>query len=103
MEDDYVTVWGDESMMESMEFPLEGDGTLTLSSVQSHFPNATGLKYRGPSGKWRGTRIVGNNLHPPFQSGWSDVTYHATTNKRGKDFIDSKSVLAIFLKLGTPD
>ena len=101
MEDDYVTVWGDESMeSESMEFPLESDGTLTLSTVQSHFPYATGLKYRGPSGKWRGTRIVGNKIQPPFKS---DVTYHVTPNKRGKDFIDTKSVFSIFLKLGTSD
>ena len=91
MEDDYVTVGNDEL---SMEFPLESDGTLTLSTVQSHFPNAIGLKYMAPSGAWRGLRAVDNIFDPP-KSGWSDdVTYYiseneaqkmtTTTNHRGK-------------------
>ena len=81
MEDDYVTVGNDEL---SMEFPLESDRTLTRSTVQSHFPNAIGLKYMTPSGAWRGLRAVDNIFDPP-KSGWSDdVTYYISENEAQK-------------------
>jgi len=80
MEDDYVLVANDETVM---EFPLESDGTLTLSTVQSHFPNAIGLKYKAASGAWRGLRAVDNIFDPP-KSGWSDTTYYSTESQSQK-------------------
>jgi len=85
MEDEgFVRVASSNSTDDSlMEFPLESDGTLTLSTVQSHFPNAIGLKYMAASGAWRGLRAVDNIFDPP-KSGWSDITYYVTETEPQK-------------------
>ena len=80
MEEEYVRVASTNAPDDFMEFPLERDGTLTLSTVQSHFPNAIGLKYKAESGAWRGLRAVDNIFDPP-RSGWSDLTYFITESE----------------------
>ena len=45
--DSYVFVCADESAKEEgVELPLEAEGTLLLSVLQSQFNGASGLKYR---------------------------------------------------------
>jgi len=83
MEEGYVKVASSEASEELMEFPLENDGTLTLSTVQSHFPYAIGLKYKSSSGAWRGLRAVDNCFDPP-RSGWGESTYYITESEAQK-------------------
>ncbi|CRK97850.1 CLUMA_CG011225, isoform B [Clunio marinus] len=78
---------------ESIELPLEEDGTLLLSTLQGQFPGATGLKYRNPENKAiRGIRLNESRLHPP-NNGWdSEMIYYCvfpkesvSENKRKSD------------------
>lgn len=81
-DDDYLRVANSDDS-EFMEFPKEEDGTLLLTTVQSHFPNAIGLKYRASSGAWRGLRAVDNKFDPP-RGGWIDVVYYVTESEAQK-------------------
>jgi len=86
MDEDFVKICYREGS-EFMEFPIEQDGTLLLSTVQAQFPDAIGLKYRGSSGAWRAIREAENVLHPP-KIGWGLIVYCLTvsdTNKRRYD------------------
>jgi len=84
--DDYIKICEEEGE-EFMEFPKEENTTLMLSTVTAQFPNAIGLKYRGPSGAWRALRAVDNIMEAP-KGGWGDRIYVLTvgsaaeTNKR---------------------
>jgi len=71
--DDYIKICPDEGA-EFMEFPKETDSTLLLSTLTAQFPNAIGLKYRGPSGAWRALRAVDNIMEAP-KGGWGDRLY----------------------------
>lgn len=59
---------------EECEVPLEDDGTLLLATLQSIFPSATGLKFRGPTNCYRAVKIdTESKFHPPGASdldGW---------------------------------
>lgn len=81
-DEDYVRVANADDS-EFMEFPKEEDGTLLLTTVQSHFPNAIGLKYRASSGAWRGLRAVDNKFDPP-RGGWIDAVYYVTESEAQK-------------------
>ena len=74
--DDYIKI-SEEEGSEFMEFPKETDCTLLLSTLTAQFPNAIGLKYRGPSGAWRALRAVENTMEAP-KGGWADRTYVLT-------------------------
>jgi len=84
--DDYVKVAGNEDS-EFMEFPLESDGTLMLSTIQSHFPSAIGLKYKASSGAFRGLRAVDNRFEAP-RGGWGELVYYVTESEAQKRKID---------------
>ena len=58
---------------EPMEIPLEGDGSLSLSTLAAQFPGACGLKYRHPETRaLRGVRLSEERLLPPDE-GWNYV------------------------------
>merc|ERR1711884_587025 len=82
-----------------MEFPSETDGTLTLSTVQSHFPNAIGLKYKSASGAWRALRAVDNIFDPP-KGGWGNTVYYITEAETSKQKVINASSGG--LKIGNP-
>ena len=58
------------------EFPLDpgGSNTLSLSTLQSQFPTATGLKYKSDTGFWRAIRLENGKLYSP-EDGWGQITY----------------------------
>ena len=62
-----------------VEIPLEHDGTVLMSSIQSQFPNAIGIKFRNPATRaFRAVKLADNVLYPPnLENGWgaSDVVY----------------------------
>jgi RNA recognition motif-containing protein len=72
----YVYVCDDETNRDSgVELPVEEDGNLLISVLQSQFERASGLKYRNPtSGCWRAVKRVGDVLHPP-EAGWGEAVY----------------------------
>lgn len=58
----YVLVADDEADT-PIELPCEEDDSLLLSTLTSHFPDASGLKFRNPeSGGFRGLRLKGQSL-----------------------------------------
>jgi len=63
-----------------MELPQEADGTVLLTTVQAQFPAAVGLKYRSPTGGWRGIKADNNVLAPPAK-GWGKRTYIVTESE----------------------
>lgn len=69
----YIQVTDDEKE-EAIELPCEEDHTLLLSTLTGQFPSACGLKYRNPTGSFRGIRLSDNKLHPP-DNGWKNQIY----------------------------
>ena len=63
------------------QLPLENDGTLTLSTIRSYFPNAIGLKYISESGVWRAVRYTRNFFHSP-KLGWGTGRYYIAEIKK---------------------
>ncbi|KAH3822319.1 TAR DNA-binding protein 43-like [Dreissena polymorpha] len=98
----YIQV-AEEEGDESMEVPLEGDGTLLLSTLNAQFPGSCGLKYRNPdSGAMRGIRLSDGRLYPP-DGEWTVRLYVAVfpkdaNRKRGEDIVDVCSAAALRLK-----
>lgn len=82
LDDDYVKISCREGS-EYMEFPMEDDGTLLVSTIQAQFPNAIGLKYRSSSGTWRAIRESENILNPP-KGGWGNRVYCLTVTDSNK-------------------
>lgn len=78
----FVKVSEDESMDNFIELPTEKFGGMLLSTLQAQYPNAIGLKYKSPSGSWRGIRLSENTLAPPFE-GWGEIVYSITLSKTG--------------------
>ena len=72
-DDDYIKVSAGEDA-EVMEFPKEDDGTVMFSTIQTQYPDAIGIKYKGSSGAWRAIRAVDNVLAAP-KGGWGDKVY----------------------------
>jgi len=56
-EQEFVKIAGEVSA-DFMELPREKDGSVLLSTLQSQFPTAIGLKYKSSSGGWRGIRAA---------------------------------------------
>ena len=77
-QEDYIKVCAEEGG-EFLEFPKEADNTVLLSTLQSQFPTAIGLRYRGSSGAWRSLRVEENVLSAP-KEGWLDRIYCVTIN-----------------------
>ena len=75
-EEEYIKVCAEEDG-EFFEFPKEADNTVLLSTLQSQYPTAIGLRYRGSSGAWRSLRVEENILSAP-RDGWSDRVYCVT-------------------------
>ncbi|KAF2343980.1 hypothetical protein FHG87_025264 [Trinorchestia longiramus] len=68
----YIQVCEEEGA-ESMELPLESDGTLLLTTLAAQFPGACGLKFRhSETHTLRGVRLVDDRLVPP-EDGWGCV------------------------------
>jgi len=85
-EDDFIKVIEKEDS-DFMEFPKEEDGTVLLRTIQTQFPSAIGLKYKGSSGAWRAVREVDNALVAP-KGGWGDQVYSLTFSEGQKRKID---------------
>ena len=79
----FVKVAEDESLESFIELPTEKSGGMLLSTLQAQFPNAIGLKYKSPSGSWRGIRLSENTFAPPFE-GWGETVYSITLSKIGE-------------------
>lgn len=73
---EYVQV-AEEEGEETIELPMEDDGTLLLSTLQAQFPGTSGLKYRNPlNNAIRGIRLTEGRLHPPQgEDGWGTHVY----------------------------
>jgi len=82
-DDDYIKIASSEES-DFMEFPKEEDGSLLLSTVQTQFPDAIGLKYKGSSGAWRAIREVDNVLAAPPKDGWGNGVYIVTVNETSR-------------------
>lgn len=91
---EYVQV-AEEEGEETIELPIEEDGTLLLSTLQAQFPGTSGLKYRNSvSNAIRGIRLTEGRLHPPQgDEGWGNLIYlcvfpkdnSVAENKRKRD------------------
>ncbi|XP_075255514.1 uncharacterized protein LOC142348168 [Convolutriloba macropyga] len=80
----YVAVSESETE-DPIEVPIEHDGGLLLTSVQSQFPSAVGLKFRNPSNRsFRGVRLAEGVLYPP-EGGWGEMVYLVNTAKTQTD------------------
>lgn len=73
---EYVQV-AEEEGDETIELPIEEDGTLLLSTLQAQFVGTSGLKYRNPlTNATRGIRLSEGRLHPPVdEDGWGAQIY----------------------------
>eukprot|EP00096_Caligus_rogercresseyi_P000788 TRINITY_DN1130_c0_g1_i2.p1 TRINITY_DN1130_c0_g1~~TRINITY_DN1130_c0_g1_i2.p1 ORF type:complete len:394 (+),score=104.29 TRINITY_DN1130_c0_g1_i2:1191-2372(+) len=61
---------------EPIEIPTEIDSTILLTSLTAQFPGVTGLKFRNPeTNGLRGVRCLDNQLYPPAEDGWGNLTY----------------------------
>ncbi|XP_066930592.1 TAR DNA-binding protein 43-like [Clytia hemisphaerica] len=80
----FVKIAEDETLENFIELPTEKCGSMLLSTIQGQYPNAIGLKYKSPSGSWRGVRLSESMLDPPFE-GWGEAVYSITLPKSEKD------------------
>ncbi|VDQ04805.1 unnamed protein product [Trichobilharzia regenti] len=96
---EYIRVCEDEDET-PVEVPIEDDGTVLLTTLNSIFPKSTGLKYLAPeSGCYRGVRLNEGKLFAPAD-GWVHVYQCAfpKDNKR-KGNEDQNSLVSKFKKL----
>lgn len=69
---------------ESIEVPLEEDGTLLVTTLTAQFPTASGLKYRNPtSNTMRGLRMADGRINAP-DGGWGDYVIFYGVFPKGK-------------------
>ncbi|KAI0980474.1 hypothetical protein GJ496_002880 [Pomphorhynchus laevis] len=90
---------------EVIEIPIEDDGCILLSTICSHYPNASGLKYLSKeSGVWRAVRVVDQKLYPS-EGSWADVeNYNIVYPKGILDTVNSsQSTLAADAKRKVDD
>ncbi|XP_065178701.1 TAR DNA-binding protein 43-like [Sycon ciliatum] len=83
----YIVITDDESKPDSLvEVPLEEDGMLLVTTLESQFAGASGLKYRAASGAFRGLRVADDKVHPPTE-GWETAANYVVvcTAKRKAD------------------
>lgn len=52
-----------ETFREILEIPIEEDGTVTLETLQSQYPGAIGLKYKGENGNFRAVKMENKKLY----------------------------------------
>ncbi|CAH8872721.1 unnamed protein product [Trichobilharzia szidati] len=84
---EYIRVCEDEDET-PVEVPIEDDGTVLLTTLNSIFPKSTGLKYLAPeSGCYRGVRLNEGKLFAP-SDGWVHV-YQCAFPKE-KMYVDNK-------------
>ena len=93
-DEEYIKVseQGDGVVTEVMK---ESNGTVLLSTLQAHFKDAVGLRYKGDSGSWRGVRMLNGVLEAPH-GGWGFVPYILTVKKGGKLASKLLSCLLVF-------
>ncbi|VDL65800.1 unnamed protein product [Nippostrongylus brasiliensis] len=92
-----------DSSGEAMELPTSSDNTLFMTTLQSSFPGATGMKYKNPkNGALRAVAVdaTGTKLLPPAD-GWDDKVFMVITSsargERGSDVSVKRR------KIGTSD
>ncbi|CAF0724475.1 unnamed protein product [Didymodactylos carnosus] len=68
---------GESANAETIEIPVESDGGyVSLSTLQSQFPNVIGLKYRSvDTNVWRGVRVSDQKLYHPESAWQTDIVY----------------------------
>eukprot|EP00124_Ichthyophonus_hoferi_P003713 Ihof_evm3s341 gene=Ihof_evmTU3s341 len=77
----YVQVMGANASAEVMEVPLDDNNHIPLSTLQSMFEAASGLKYRNEETKaMRVVKLVNDEFHAP-EGGWSDRVYLVVSKK----------------------
>ena len=78
---EYYVAISESETEDPIEVPVENEGGVLLSSVQSQFPSAVGLKFRNPNNRaFRGVRLADGVLYPP-EGGWGDGVYLVNTVK----------------------
>lgn len=92
-DDDYIKVSETEND-EFIEIPKEDNDSIMLSTIQTQFPDAIGLKFRGSSGAWRAIRAVDNIFEPP-KGGWGDKAY-CVSNSKGIVHTSSLSLVMLY-------
>lgn len=88
---EYVQV-AEEEGEETIELPIEEDGTLLLSTLQAQFPGTSGLKYRNSvSNAIRGIRLTEGRLHPPQgEDGWGIQTVYLCVFPKDNSVAENK-------------
>lgn len=71
----HIRLFESEAFPTAVEVPLEKDDTLLLSTVVAQYPGAVGVRFRGPTGTWRGLKCDGNLIYSPPQ-GWGNTDYY---------------------------
>ncbi|EYC18868.1 hypothetical protein Y032_0026g1416 [Ancylostoma ceylanicum] len=82
---DYVVVA--DSSGEAMELPTAPDNSLYMTTLQSTYPGATGMKYKNPkTGALRAVAVdaTGTKLLPPVD-GWDDKVFTVITSNSRND------------------
>jgi len=72
----------DEVTSESCELPSETDGTISLATVQSQFPGAIGLRFKGPTDYWRGVSLNDSEIFDVPLAGWGGTAYQVVMPDR---------------------
>lgn len=58
-----------------VEIPAQLDGSVLLSTVNSQFPKAIGLRFKSDTGAWRGISLDENKVMIPPENGWGSTEY----------------------------
>jgi len=82
MDEEFIKVVEKEDS-DVIEFAKEDDDTVLLKTLQTQFPDAIGLKYKGPTGAWRAIKEENDALLPP-KDGWGDNVYILSVNNKRK-------------------
>ena len=81
----FVLVCDENAPGDTLELPLEPNGTLAQSTLQAQFPGATGLKYKKDgSDRFRGVRVAEGMIYPPEDGSWTNIAFMATFPRGGK-------------------
>lgn len=77
---------------EPIEIPAEPTGAILLTSVTAQFPDVTGLKFRNPdTNNFRAVRCHDDQLFPPTDEGWGNLTYVCVRPKKDEPALKRKS------------
>eukprot|EP01147_Barroeca_monosierra_P003602 gene3602-6194_t len=87
-----VVVIKEPNSEELIEVPVNEDGSIARSTLESQFPGATGLKFKNPStGAFRAITVEDDKLLPPTDDGWGATVYEVvqgTDNSKRKADLD---------------